>query len=365
MNFKRSIEVAGGLALVLALASATFPATAQELTAVERLYADLAKLPPAERTAKLYEGAKKEGQFTLTRGYAGAEGIAHLRLFEARYPGITVKFENMPSQKSVERVIAEATAGRYLTDISSSTGSDLRLMLERQIAARNPTPEVSRILPQFRGFIDPTGQNRYVPWYATTQGIAYNTNLMSKEDAPKSWLDLCNPKYKGMMSFEPGEPRWLTGVYHIFGDDMEKTRAFLECIGKNEPIVMVGHISRIMLMMAGDHAMSPNTLLYRGVFDNRQNSRKAPFAPVYEAPVFMDSVNLNIVKNAPHPHAAALHVDWCLGEESQAYIHGKFRETVSYKHPFLPDDAQIVVNNFVDKQIVDQLLDYWRQYVKK
>ena len=60
-------RVIRGLSAATAILSLTLSATgpgptlAAELTAVEKLYADLGKLPPAERTQKLIDAAKKEG----------------------------------------------------------------------------------------------------------------------------------------------------------------------------------------------------------------------------------------------------------------------------------------------------------------
>ena len=338
--------------------------SAQELTAAEKLYADLAKLPAAERTQKLIDGAKKEGELSITRGYGGQEGIAHLKLFENRY-GVKVKYEIMGSQFSAERVITEERVGKHLTDVSSISSPDLGPIIKYNIPAKNPTPEAARILPQYKGFVDPTGQNRWVAWYATTHGIGYNPSIMKDEEAPKTWDDLCKPQYKGLMSWETLEVRMLLGLYYIFDKDVERVGKYLECIAKNDPIVMKGHIPRIALLMAGDHPLSPDLLIYKGVFDNMKNPKKAPFKAVYTAPVFMDSSGLVINRNAPHPHAAALFVDWSMGEESQKYMFDQFRETLAMQHPFLPPEAQIVTTMYVEESIVDKLTNYWLQYIGK
>ena len=354
--------IALAVAVALAAVAASRPAATQELTTVEKLYADLSKLSPDERNQRLIDGAKKEGEVVLTSGYSGKEGIAHLMLFEKRY-GVKVKFVNVSSQQSVEQMIQETTAGRILTDIASVSGPDLGPIIQHNIGARNPTPATKAILSPYQGFNDPTGQNRWIPWYATSHGIGYNPSIMKDEDAPKSWQDLCNPKYKNQMSFETLEVRMLLGLYFMFDRDVEKVRQFLECIGKNEPIVMKGHTTRMTLLLAGDHPLSPDLLIYRGVYDNRRNPKKAPFKVVYSAPVFMDTSDWVINKRAPHPNAAALFVDWSLGEESQRYMFDQFRETLSYRHPFFPDNVQIVTANFADQSVVDTLSDYWKRYL--
>jgi iron(III) transport system substrate-binding protein len=356
------------LILALALAGALlFPLSvpAQQLTAAEKLYAELASLPLAEREKRLYEGAKKEGTVVITRGYAGTEGLNHLRLFEKRYPELKVSFSILSTAQGVERLIQEETAGRHLTDNISVTSPDLAPVLEKNLAARNPTPVLNAILSQYKGFLDPSGQARWVPWSGTSHGIGYNTSLLDPKDAPKSWMDLCDPKYKGMFSLDPVEVRFILGTYHVFGDQVEPTKKFFECLSKNDPIILFGHSTRSTLLLAGDHALSPDLLIWHGELDNKKNPNRKRFRVAYEAPVIMDASVLVLNPNLPHPYAGALYTDWTAGEESQTYMYDNFREVLTRQHPFFPDDAKVVPSMYADQKIVDELYGYWTEHMKK
>ena len=128
--------------------------------------------------------------------------------------------------------IAEETAGRHLTDEIVTAVMDLDELLRRHLVARYPTPAVAAILPQYRAFID--RENRWIPWFWSEHGISYNTGLVPKEKAPRQWTDLCNPFFRGSVSYDPAENRFLSGLNSMLGE--EGTRQLLECIGRNEPI---------------------------------------------------------------------------------------------------------------------------------
>ena len=335
------------------------PAIAQtDKSPVEKLYAELATLSPDDRQKRLEEGARKEGKVLLVT--MGNElGRQHTMLFQKRYPFLSIEPAGMGSQDKAEQFIAEETAGRHLTDAMSVAVPVLTDIVRLRLIAEYPTPASKRILPQYHGFLDP--QNRWLPWYVSEHGISYNSDLITPEDAPRSWDDLCNPKYKGKMSFEPTETRFLLAIQALMGE--EKMKSWLQCIGQNQPIFQRGHEARIRLMLAGDHAIQGENLLYAGTELKRQQN--APFEAVYSAEVLIDAVAIVINRQAQHPYAAALYADWNLSDESQNLIANALRGSVAVKHPFFPDDVKLVTFGYQDQQTVDRLHGYWAQYVVK
>src|SRR4051794_13578196 len=118
-------NVAAPLALLMALLLAG-PAPAEGApTAVEALYAELAKLPPAERAKRIEDGARKEGKLSFVHTWRGALARNHIELFKKRYPFLAVDFTDIGSQDASERMVAEETAGRHLTDMFSMAVPDL------------------------------------------------------------------------------------------------------------------------------------------------------------------------------------------------------------------------------------------------
>ncbi|MDH3241653.1 MAG: extracellular solute-binding protein [Alphaproteobacteria bacterium] len=352
---RRSLFTAAGLAAAAVLAVGLFaPALAQDLSANEKLYAELAKLPAKEREARLVAGAKKEGRLDMIHSLRRKLGRDHIAGFTKKYPFIEVKNSDMGSQDAAERLVAEETAGRHLTDLVSIGVPDATVLIEQNRIARYPTPAVKNVLAKYKGFVDP--KNRWVPYYWSEYGISHNTKLVGAADAPKTWFDLCKPQYKGKFSFDPPTTRFLVGLYEMMGES--KMKEWVECIGKNDPIIQRGHTARLKLMLRGDHAIQGGNYFYRGSQMAKKNP-KVPFRAVYSAGVLGFAGSIVINRNAPHPHAAALFADYALTEASQKVLRKAWRGTVAMKHAYFPEDAKLVTYNYIDSKIVNKLHDLW------
>jgi len=358
-SFLFVLLLAGVVGLVAMDSSVLLHAAAAPSPA-EKLFAELAKLSPEQRTKRLQEGAREEGKLSFIHTFRGKLARDHVKLFEKRYSFVKVDMADMGSQDAAERLIAEETAGRHLTDILSLAVPDLPVILKQDLLANYPTPASGRIPKKFQGFLDK--ENRWLPYYWSEHGISYNTNLIPADKAPKDWQDLCKPGYKGQISFDPPETRFMVGLYAMMGE--EKFKAWAKCIGENRPITQRGHTQRMNLMLAGDHAIQGDNFLYVGAEAKRKDP-KTPYAIVYSAPILGYSGAMVINKNSPHPYAAALYSDWTLSDESQKYIASEFRGPLVGKHPYLPDDANVITFGYVSDEIVDRLHDYWNQYVAK
>src|SRR5438105_13507768 len=103
------------LHLALLVASAwQLPSANAQTAPVEKIYADLAKLPAAERQKRIEEGAHKEGKLILIHTMRGNLSVDHVALFKKRYPFLTVELEgDIGSQDVTELLYAEETAGLH------------------------------------------------------------------------------------------------------------------------------------------------------------------------------------------------------------------------------------------------------------
>jgi iron(III) transport system substrate-binding protein len=355
-----AIATAAAAATIAALTSAFAQGAPDKLSKAEAIYAELAALPKAERSRRIEQGARQEGKVVLIHTLRGEVGAGHVDLFHKRYPFLQLDVTgDIGSQDAAERLLAEEAAGRHLTDSIITAVMDLNDLMRRDYVARYPTPAVAALLPQYRGFIDL--QNRWIPWFWSEHGMSYNTSLVPKDKAPRQWSDLCDPFFRGSVSFDPAENRFLSGLDAMLGE--EGTRALLECIGRNSPIVQRGHSQRMELMLAGDHMVQGDNYLYEGVARQRKVP-STPFAIVYSAPILATNDVAAINRNAPNPYAAALYSDWLLSEESQAYLAKVLRGPVALKHPYLPDDVKLIDNIDPPRDVMQRLLGYWYRYVE-
>src|SRR5499433_142664 len=143
---------------VLAACAALFlpPAAIAQTSAADQLYAEFAKLPAPERQKRLEDGARRDGKLVLIHTMRGNLSVDHVALFKKRFPFLNIELEgDIGSQDAAERLYAEETAGRHLTDVINIALPDITTLVARNMVARNPTPAVAALLPPYRGFIDP------------------------------------------------------------------------------------------------------------------------------------------------------------------------------------------------------------------
>src|SRR5688500_87735 len=121
----RPVALLAAAAAAVSLAAGGAAAQGTQLSPVEQIYAELAKLPPDERQKRIEEGARKEGVLNLIHTIRGALSRNHIALFEKRYPFVRVQNTDIGSQDATEQLVAEETAGRHLTDVISVAIPDL------------------------------------------------------------------------------------------------------------------------------------------------------------------------------------------------------------------------------------------------
>jgi ABC-type Fe3+ transport system substrate-binding protein len=361
-GFSRSVVAAMAI-LALSAGATSHQVLAQQLNATEQVFADLAKLPDEERQKQLIERAKKESDFEIIPNYRGKQMMDHVAIFKKTYPFANVHISDMNSYEALERVVAEETAGKHLTDASKMNLPDYVAIDGKNLPARYPTPATKRVLPKYKRFLSP--DNLWVPQSTSEEGVSQNTNLIPADKGPKSWMDLCKPEFKGQVAYDIGEATFLAGMYNQFGQDKEKVRQFLECVGKNEPLIIRGNTVRINLMAAGDHALQGGNSFYPIAQLIQKDPKKFPLRIDYEVPTTVYSSVIWINKNAVHPFTAALYADWIVSEDSQNFLYKELRGPITRSHPFLPDDAEIAVLNPVDPKLSAELQGYWKQYIGK
>jgi len=166
-----------------------------------------------ETTPAMLDAAAKEGKVVW---YASvdvkvAEAIA--KAFKAEYPKIDVDVERSGSERVFQRINQEHQSGIHNVDVVNSSDASHFLYWKQQkwLAAHTP-PDVKRYAAQSK---DADGY--YAVWRATLSVMGYNTNLVAEKDAPKSYMDLLDPRWKGkLVKSHPGySGTSLTGTYAI------------------------------------------------------------------------------------------------------------------------------------------------------
>src|SRR5437868_2244448 len=178
----------------------------------------MAEAPPPEPvTPTLIEAAKKEGQvsYYTSTDLPVAEKLA--KAFEAKYPDIEVRVERTGAERVFQRIGQEYSSNIHAVDVVNSSDAAHFIVWKRDGILVPYVPEdVAKFYPAEHK--DADGQ--FASWRIWLSIIAYNTNLVKAEEAPKSFADLLDPKWKGkIVKAHPGySGTIMTATYQMQRD---------------------------------------------------------------------------------------------------------------------------------------------------
>jgi iron(III) transport system substrate-binding protein len=276
------------------------------------LAASLALLPAAPAAAQTpnVDAAKKEGKVVWYTSLAlpSAEKVA--KLFEAAYPGIKVEVHRTGSQRILQRVMQELQANIKNVDvIHTSDAGHFVLLKDKKLLARH-VPAGVEGFPA--GFKDKDGY--YFGLRATVNVIAYNTQKVSAAEAPKTWKDLLDPKWKGkMVTAHPGYSGVIAthvlALVHLHGWE------YFQQLAKNNLMLVQSAVDPSGVVASGERPVAVNG----GDYTFYQSKKKGnPVEIVYprEGVPLVVSPSA-IAAFAPHPNAARLFTDFSFTKDVQ------------------------------------------------
>src|SRR5262245_42240001 len=266
-------------------------------------------LPAAQRRATLEEGAKAEGQVVIYTSVSLSDYPKILGAFEQAYPYLkTNAFRSTPSGV-VRRVDTEAKARRHAVDVVGTAPVETWNLRQLQLSTPYLAPERSAL---FKGAFDPEGY--WTAFDVTPIVLAFNTKLVSSQDAPKGYQDLLLPKWKGKMSLGTEDYEWFGAVLDQMGK--EKGLEYMRALAKQD-LHMPGSSSvmRVQLLLGGESAVA---IAARGRRVAEFKSKGAPIDFRLFDPYAAEPDMLVLMQHSTHPHAAILFYDWLLSQEGQS-----------------------------------------------
>ena len=276
--------------------------------APEEIWKSLEKLAPAEREKKLLEGARKEGEMLWYTNSGIENATRYIQAFKKNYPFINAQVWRAKTRQVTQRAISEANAGKHLVDVIKPSTDLLPVMLEKNLIGKYDTP-VRAIYPAHAKSPFYTNMN-----YAF-RVFSFNPRKVSAKDAPKSWDDLLQPKWKNEILFDESSLEEVMAMLAAWGKD--KTVNYLTKLTQQNLLIRVGRDTTTQMMMAGEANLAVTTYAYNNESLRAQN---APVDWIAEDLIPALIYPLTLARNAPHPYAAALFYDYLISEEGQRLI---------------------------------------------
>ena len=258
----------------------------------------------------IIDGAKKEGRVVF---YASMEAQSAQRLvtqFEKKYPFIRVDATRIGSERMATRLIAEAQGRKVQADVVNQSGFDFYGVLQKGIFESYQSPERAALPPEYKD-----EQGLWTINSATLNVIGYSTKLVPPAIIPKNFWDLADPKWKGHLLMDENESKWMAGMLTYYGE--AKVMELLRRLATQEIQFRVGHTLIQTLAAAGERPIVA-VAFANGV--ERLKKDGAPIDWVPADPIIGLTFGLGLVKDAPHPNAARLFIDFLLSREGQEIL---------------------------------------------
>jgi iron(III) transport system substrate-binding protein len=285
-------------------------------------------LARAQITPELIEAAKKEGEVMLygaiTVNISKAVGDA----FEKKY-GIKMRHWRGDATELINRSLAEARAGKPAFDVTLGNEVVMNALDEKNLFAVFEPPAAKDYPKQF---LD--ADKKMTPWRVLPYGINYNHQLLKAADAPKTWEELLQPKWKGKFAIaNPGihvtTLQFVLNLDKLLGANWLKV---VEGWAKQEPRIGRSLADNIQPLTSGEVQVAVGYIK-----DKFQYPGPIEYVRMNKYLASLSFVGIN--RQAPHGNAARLFTDFFVGPEAQR-IFGNFGEYVFHPevdHKFKKD----------------------------
>ncbi len=267
----------------------------------------------ADPDPALVAEARKEGQVTWYSTLIVNQIVRPMvEAFEARYPGIKVQYSRATSSDTALKIRNEARARRVQADLFD--GSNTVFLLEDAGLVAEYQPKAAASWPaELR---DAKGHWTALNLFYWTS--AYNTEQVKPEEAPKTYDDLLDPRWKGKIAWTydltpGGPPGFVHNILATYGQ--EKGMEYLKKFAAQQPVT-VPAAQRVVLdkVISGEYPLAVMILNYHATISAAQG---APVKWIKMEPLLESMSLVSIVKDAPHPNAARLFVEFMLSDAGQ------------------------------------------------
>jgi len=291
----------------------------------------------------LIEAAKSEGKMSYYTTMTLSQSKKVVDAFQKKYPFITPELFRGGGDEVLNRIQTEARGGLFAWDVVSTRGDSVLAFEQSKLITPYRSRE-SKFID--KDMVDDDGY--WAAYYVNPYVLGYNTKLVKKDEVPKTYEQLLDPKWKGRkISIDDSAYGLLAGLIHAWGK--EKAVDYFKKLAAQEPVVQRGNTNRVQLTMAGEF---PLIIAYAPTIQ-RETSKKHPMDWVPLEPVPVQVNPMMLAAKAPHPNAGKLFIDFLLSKQGQKML-VDFRR-IPVREDVEPDPPRL----FRDyKRIVEHPEDY-------
>ena len=331
-------KIATALLAVLAALTA-LPVVAQD--AATRA---LAIYQGADRQQRLIDAAKKEGELSVYHAYPRLTAV--LEAFGKKY-GIKVKSWRAGSEAILQRLTTEARGGRFEVDLVQNNAPENEAAHREKLLLEVRSPYHADLIAQ--------AVPAHHEWVGITLDVwtaAYNTDKVKKDELPRSYQDLQDPKWKGRLGIEADNHAWFGTLMTALGEE-QGIKVFNNIVSTNGISARKGHSLLTTLVASGDVPLA--LTVYNWNPEQLKAKGGVPIEGLLIAPVIAQPSTIGVLKRAPHPAAALLFYDFMLTDGQKLMADNSY--VVTSKK--LPSPVANVSLTFIDPAVALDSQEKW------
>jgi iron(III) transport system substrate-binding protein len=314
---------------------------------VEERLDQLNRQPAKQRTETLEREARKEGEVVWYAAMASDRAAELIKAFESNYTFLKVRFQPGGASRQLDQLLVEHRSKKHRADIINTRRSFVGVMAKNGAIARYRTPLRASLRD---GFTDKEGYVNGI--YAQPRVFLFNSRIVPRDKAPKSFEDLLDPQWKEKLGMDTTDYDWIAALIDYYG--RSKAVEFAGKLAKQQLNFRRGPTLLAQLAVAGEFPIVidafPEEIM-------QMKNAKAPADFVFSEPFVpvKTPTTVSISSGAPHFHAAALFVDFLLSKPGQDIMvaQGRWasRKDAGYFADLKDKRMQIASPEWDDKQM--------------
>jgi iron(III) transport system substrate-binding protein len=261
--------------------------------------------------AKLYEAAKKEGKLVYYTVFFNQEVVNEIgAAFMKRYPGIQFEGTRKVASALFQQVNQEMQAGKLNVDVFGTTDLTQMLKLDESEKLLNYVPiGKDKLIPAYRNFAP---KDSYQVGALIPIVIGVNTQKMKLGEAPKSWKDLTKSQFSEKIATGSGAASGQVGTWAIAISKKYGWDSYFPAFNKLSPKLGRSINDAVTDLVSGERAVA---IVTQGqTLDAKAKGNPVDVIyPTDGAVILVGPVA--ILKEAPHPNAAKLFMNFMMSEE--------------------------------------------------
>jgi iron(III) transport system substrate-binding protein len=264
-----------------------------------------AALPPST-----IDAAKKEGVVVWYATMNTKDMNATAAEFMRTHPGITIQPLRLGSSQLPARVATEQRAGKFNADVISGDEFQVSQLVYAGAFEKYKPSESGKFL---KDTVDPNGY--WVNLYQNTTVVAWNPDRLKADHLrpPTSTADFAKPEWRGKFGVDTGALNWYIGTLQVRKNGAEIVKG----VAANAPQKTDGHTQTVEQLASGEFDATPTAYGYMAA-QQKHAGKSIDF--INPSPLLVSLNPIGLAKNAPHPNAARVFLEWILSKDGQQFI---------------------------------------------